>query len=117
MGIDRGMIVDSLKARGVLVPATPPPPDRPTKSDVLVLPRSDAEIVIRALAEASVRDRSRYFDSQGHSLWGFGEANAPRGHLEIAAAPDIELQVIATRALRVARPQRKSRQRKGPSPA
>jgi ClpA/ClpB-like protein len=103
MGIERAMLVESLRSRDVHVPAMPPPLDRPERSDVIVLPPRDAEIVIRALTADSVRHRSRYFDAEGHSLWAFGLANEQSGDVEIAAAPSVHLREQAARALEAAR--------------
>jgi hypothetical protein len=102
LGVARGMIVGRLAGRGVKVPPKPPPSDASAKSDQLVLPRDQAEIVIQALVRGIKDDPLRFVDGEGEGRWGFNHVDDRPGYMRIVAEPGLGLNQIAAEALRAA---------------
>ena len=72
VGADRARIVETLAARGVPVPPSPPAPDRTPHSVTVILPDEQARAVAAELARRSVADRAYWFDAWGGASWGYG---------------------------------------------
>jgi ATP-dependent Clp protease ATP-binding subunit ClpA len=102
MGIDRGAIVTALADRGINVPPNAPAPDPEPHTLQLVLPAEQADVVIRALSEATVADQARFFDAHGAARWGFNFMPERPGFKFIAATRTFDLREFASEVLRAA---------------
>jgi hypothetical protein len=94
--------VSRLADRGIAVPPKPPAPDPEPHSVRLVLPAEQADVVVRALSDATAADQARFFDAHGGARWGFNSMPERPGFEFIAATRDFDLREFASNALRAA---------------
>ena len=102
IGADRRGIVDGLAARGVTVPANPPPPDPTPHSDSVILPDDQARVVAAELARRSLAEPDRFFDEWGDGSFGYGGLPNRPNEARISAEPRIGLRSIVPEILRSA---------------
>jgi ATP-dependent Clp protease ATP-binding subunit ClpA len=102
LGVDRAAIVTRLAESGIKVPPNPPAPDPEPLSVQLVLPAEHADVVIRALEQATAADPSRFFDAHGGGRWGFNTMPDRPGFKHVSAKAGLGLRELASEALRAA---------------
>jgi hypothetical protein len=102
LGVDRREIVRRLAARGIEVPADPPPPDPAPHTESVVLPDAQARLVAAELGRRSTERPDWFFDAWGGGSWGYGQMPDRPGDSRISAEPRIGLRPIVIDVLRSA---------------
>jgi hypothetical protein len=102
LGVDRGEIVSRLAARGIAVPANPPPPDPAPHSESVVIPDAQARLVAAELARRSTERPEFFVDAWGGASWGYGGIPDRPGDARLSAEPRIGLRAIVVDVLRSA---------------
>jgi hypothetical protein len=99
IGADRAAIVRALADRGILVPPTPPAPDRAPFSVSVILPDEQARVVARELAKRSTEDMDFWFDAWGSGRWGYGGVEGRPGDARISGEEQINLPALVREIL------------------
>jgi hypothetical protein len=102
LGVHRSALVARLAERGVVVPAEPPPPDPAPKSEAVVLPREQADVVLKVLIEGFKERQELFIDQEGEGRWGYGAVEGQPDETRIIAEPVVGLRAIVPDALRAA---------------
>jgi len=95
VGVDRGVIVDHLRNRGVRVPGALPRPELPVKSASISLAPDEARRVIDQLVARTTSGDPELIGPSGRSRWGYGRDTADAERIRIYVEPDVPIASIA----------------------